>query len=282
MTPTRTHAALLLAALAGAAAVFAIRIPIHAQTQNAPAAAPQFAPPPSSQIPQPAVRPQPALAPTRAVIFLDPAHGGSETGASLGNNVAEKDVTVTVVGRLRPLLASGGFAIVTTRDSDLTDLLPADQRAEAANRAHALACIVVHATASGSGVHIFTSTLPPEPAAADDPGSDSTAPFTPIPWESAQAGFVDQSRRLSDLLKATLAKTGVPVLAAAAPLRPLDNLMCPAVAIEIAPRPASSGSPTPAADPDYQQQIVAAISSALQLWRTQNTPASLVLPGGAP
>jgi len=200
------------------------------------------------------------------VIFLDPAHGGPETGASLGNNILEKDVALAFAQRLRSALASAGFTVVATRDSDLATPLPTDQRAEAANRAHALACIVVHATASGTGVHLYTSSLPPAPL-SDNSGTDATTPFTPTPWESAQAGFVDRSHQLSDVLKATLAKARLPVVTGNAPLRPLDNLMCPAVAVEIAPNSASVS----ASDSAYQQQIVFAVATAIQLWRDQNT-----------
>jgi N-acetylmuramoyl-L-alanine amidase len=264
LTLNRTHAAaVLLAALAAAAAAtFAIRAQVPGQN-TAPAATPA---PPASQIPQPPIRPQPA----RAVIFLDPAHGGPDSGAALGNNVAEKDVALALAARLRTALAAGGFAVITTRDADPAEALTTDQRAEAANRAHAIACIVIHATATGSGVHLYTSTLPPAPPATDaDP--NAPAPFVPIAWESAQAGYVDQSRRLADLLKATVAKAGVPVLAGQAPLRPLDNLMCPAVAIEIAPGPPDSGA-TPASDADYQQRVASAVVSALTIWRSQIMP----------
>jgi N-acetylmuramoyl-L-alanine amidase len=266
VTLIRTHAAVLSVALAGVAAASS-----RAQTQAPPQPTPSA---PAAQIPQPSVRPT-APTPARAVIFLDPAHGGPETGASLGNSVAEKDVVLAFVQRLRPTLASVGFNVVTTRDADLAAALPTDQRAETANRVHALACIVIHATGTGSGVHLYTSTLPPAPGADNSSSAssapDATTPFTPIPWESAQAGFVEQSRRLSDLLKATLAKSGLPVLTGTAPLRPLDNLMCPAVAIEIAPR-GETGTPTSPSDTSYQQQITSAVSSALEAWRTQNTP----------
>ena len=261
VTLTRIHAAVLLAALTSALAAALI----HAQAQPSAQTAVPASAAPASQVPQPSVRPtQPS--PARAVIFLDPAHGGSETGATLGNNVAEKDVTVAFAQRLRAALGSAGFTVIATRDGDLPTPLPTDQRAEAASRVHALACIVIHATATGSGVHFYTSTLPPAPS-TDNPGGDATMPFTPIPWESAQAGFVEQSRRLSDLLRATFAKSGLPVLTGSAPLRPLDNLMCPAVAVEIAPNSAS----VDASDSTYQQQLVVALASALQTWRTQNT-----------
>ena len=211
------------------------------------------------------MRPAPPQS-ARAVIFLDPAHGGPENGAALGNNLAEKDVTLAFAQRLRAALASANFTVITTRDNDLAAPLPTDQRAEVANHAHALACVVVHATASGAGVHLYTSSLPPAPL-YETSGTDATTPFTPTPWEFAQAGFVDQSHKLSDVLKATLAKASLPVITGNAPLRPLDNLMCPAVAVEIAPNSASVS----ASDTAYQQQIVFAVATAMQLWRDQNT-----------
>jgi len=275
LTLTRTHAALLLAALASAAAMLPINVRIHAQTQpQAPASAAASA----QQVPQPPVRPQPPARPqpppqpARAVVLLDPAHGGPDSGATLGDHVIEKDVTLAFAARLRAALTSAGFTVIATRDADTPGLLTPDQRAETANRTHATACLVLHATAIGSGVHLYISTLPPAPDTPDaDADSDS---FVPVPWESAQAGFVDQSRHLADDLRTALAKASVPTLGGQAPLRPLDNLMCPAVAIEIAPSAAADGSSTPASDADYQLRVAAALSTALQAWRAQAAAAA--------
>ena len=135
---------------------------------------------------------------------------------------------------------------------------------------------MLHATAVGSGVHVYTSTL--EPALPEN--EDSPSAYVPIAWETAQAGFVDQSRQFAGILKAALAKASLPALTGAAPLRPLDNLMCPAVAIEIAPGTA------PATDADYQQHVAAALTAALttalQTWRDQLTPAAPASPAGPP
>ena len=207
----------------------------------------------------------------RNLIVLDPAHGGPEAGATLGNNLAEKDFTLALSARLRTALTSAGFTVVATRDADPSDPLTTDQRAETANRVHALACIVLHATATGSGVHIYTSTLPPSPAEVADP--DSPPAFVPIPWETAQAGFVSQSQRMATDLSAALGKASLPTLAGQASLRPLDNLMCPAVAIEIAPLLATNEDATPVTDPDYQQRLIAALTAALQAWRDHAEPA---------
>ena len=94
----------------------------------------------------------------------------------------------------------------------------------------------------------------------------------PSPGTTAQAGFVTQSRRLAADLNAALAKDTIPALAGQAPLRPLDNLMCPSVAIEIAPLQVSGGDATAVTDADYQQRIIATLVTAFQTWRTHADP----------
>ena len=250
MILTRKSAAVLLAVLAGAAAVV---YSVRAQPQG--------------QIPMPAQQPTQPATPqmNHNLIVLDPAHGGPDPGAALGNNVLEKNVTLAFAVKLRAALATANFTVATTRDADVSDPLTADQRAEIANRTHAVACIVIHATATGSGVHVYTSNL--QPALPDD-----NVPFAPIPWDEAQAGFVSQSRRLAADLNAALAKDTIPVLTGQAPLRPLDNLMCPSVAIEIAPLLVSGGDSTAVTNADYQQRVIATIAAALQTWRSHADP----------
>jgi len=193
---------------------------------------------------------------------LDPAHGGPDLGATLGDRVFEKDVNLAFAARLRTALNAAGFAVVLTRDADPADPLPTDQRAELANRAHAVACLVLHATATGSGVHVYTSTLPLPPDL--DTGEQST--FVPTPWDSAQAAYVRQSRSLAGNLSAALTASGLPAITGNAPLRPLDNLTCPAVAIELAPLQSAG---TPVTDATYQQRVAGALTGALRTWRDQ-------------
>jgi N-acetylmuramoyl-L-alanine amidase len=248
----RKFAAALLAVLAGAAAVV---YAVHAQSQP--------------QIPMPAQQPPPLAAPqmNHNLIVLDPAHGGPDPGANLGNNVPEKTVSLAFAVKLRAALAAANFTVATTRDADVSDPLTTDARAEIANRTHAVACVVLHATATGSGVHVYTSGLQPGP-----PDESDGSQFAPIPWDEAQARFVTQSRRLATDLNSALAKDTLPVLTGQAPLRPLDNLMCPAVAIEIAPLQVSGGDATAVTDADYQQRIIATLVTALQTWRTHADP----------
>lgn len=201
----------------------------------------------------------------RNVIVLDPAHGGTDTGAHLADDLNEKEVTLTFAATLRTLLGQAGFTVVATRDADPPDTAPLtiDQRASTANHARALACILIHATVSGSGVHIATSTLP-----EDSPDDTSTL----IPWNTAQAAYIPQSRRLANQIGFSLVHTQIPTLLGRSSVSPLDNLTCPAISLEVAPLIVHGSDNTPVTDTDYQQHIAQAITSALISWRTQADP----------
>ena len=215
----------------------------------------------------PALAQQPSP-PPRTVILLDPAHGGPDPGAHLADGALEKDLTLAFAARLRALLADKGFTLISTRDSDPAVPFPTDQRAEIVNHAHPAACLILHATPSGSGVHIVTSALSP-------PGEDAPA-HAPIPWNTAQAAAIPQSLALANDLGLALLHARLPVTLLRASIRPLDNLLCPAVAIEIAPLTNPDAEPTPVTDPAYQQRVAQAISSALAAWRSHNAEAAAI------
>jgi N-acetylmuramoyl-L-alanine amidase len=247
--PSRTSAAVLLAMLAGAAVAV---VSIRAQLQTPPATAT-----PSTM--------------NHNLVVLDPAHGGPDAGATLGDQLLEKNVTLAVAAKLRAALIAAGFTVVTTRDADPPAALSTDDRAEAANRAHAVACIVIHATGTGSGVHIYTSSLQP-PAPADDTGADFSPAFVPTPWDIAQAAYVRQSLQLAGDLRSGLAAASLPTSVGSASVRPLDNLMCPAVAVELAPLAVPGSDATPVSDAAYQQHVADALTAALGQWRTHAEP----------
>jgi N-acetylmuramoyl-L-alanine amidase len=227
----------------------------HAQTPN------PTPPPPKDQsfyVNQPPATPKLP----RNIILLDPAHGGDDPGAQLPNNAVEKDVTQAFAARLKPLLAAAGFTVITTHDTDIS--LPTDLRAGIANHARATACLILHVTSSGAGIHIATSALP----------DDAAPPHNPIPWNIAQTASLPQSLRLANELGLALDQAKLPVLLIRTSTPPLDNLTCPAAAIELAPLKPG----TPVTDPTYQQQAAQAIATALTSYRTHNPPG----PAGAP
>lgn len=215
---------------------------------------------------QPAAQSHPLV--SRNVILLDPAHGGTDPGADLGNKVAEKDVTLALATRLRTALAAQGFSVVLTRDSDATTAITSDQRAQTANHSHALACVSLHATSSGSGVHLYTSAL--QPASSTSP--ENADVVLPMLWENLQEHFVTQSTQLAADLKSSFTARSLPAEVRTATVPPIDNLTCPAVAIEFAPIHNISMPGKTADDPSYQSAAVNAITAALGKWRADTAP----------
>ena len=211
---------------------------------------------------------QPASAPGY-LILLDPAHGGQDTGARLNDHVMEKDINLALSFRLRSLLAARGFTVITTRDTDAGTAPTADQRADIANHAHPMACVLLHASASGNGVHIFTSSL-----AMPSPDQLSQRRSMFIPWDAAQAAYLPKSLRLAAEVNSAFNRAEVPVTLSRTYLRPLDNLICPAIAVEIAPFTASGSSDTEdLSSSAYQQRVAESLAWALVEWRLHTTGA---------
>ena len=191
-------------------------------------------------------------------VLLDAAHGGTETGARLSDRLPEKDLTLALSVRLRSILTARGIWVVTTRESD-SNPLP-EQRAGLANRTHPSACLLLHATTSGAGMHLYTSSLSPQLAAAQPGGL--------VPWATAQAAFLTQSLRLSSDLSEALAHASIPVTLGSVSLQPIDNLACPAVILELAPLlPRRGKAGAGLDDPAYQTRVVDALGGALEQWR---------------
>jgi N-acetylmuramoyl-L-alanine amidase len=232
---------------------------------------PPQVPPVTATPTQPAAPPKPPPAFYRNLIVLDPAHGGRDKGAQLSSSAVEKDVTLAFVQKLRPALVAQGFTVVATRDSDPPDELTTDQRAGTANHLRPLACIMVHVASTGSGVHIFSSSLPETDA--------KIPPGRALVWNRAQAPVLATSLRLANEVGLTLGAAHLPVLLLRASVPPIDNLLCPAIAVELAPIETASGKATLASDSNYQQRVAAAIASGLASFRTHNAPPPIPTPG---
>jgi N-acetylmuramoyl-L-alanine amidase len=207
------------------------------------------------------------------VIFLDPAHGGSDNGAKLSDDTLEKDANLAFAARLRIALTADGFVLIQTRDNS-ADQPTGTQRAEQANRSHAAACLFLHTSNAGHGVHLFLSSLPSSPLA--NPMDD---PLLVLPWDAAQAYVAPQSQRLSVALADSFRANRLPFFLSHTSVPPIDSTTCPAIAIEIAPLDNNNNADTPADDPAYQQRVSLAIATALATWRARlNLDTSLTAP----
>jgi len=221
---------------------------LFSQTTPPPVVAPNQASPNQAPANQPPTVAQPAAGHRTSLIMIDPAHGGSESGAILNPVILEKDVTLALARRLRQQLITRGIQAQLVRDSD--GILSVDQRAVLANAAQPALYISIHATSQGSGMRIYTAMLPAS--------GDNSGPF--VDWQSAQSASLARSRWAQGQLVAAVQKTGFPVRSLAAPLRPLNNITVPALALEIAP---TTGDVSQLASADYQQMISAALANGV-------------------
>src|SRR5271156_1333842 len=227
-----------------------ILAPLLAGAQTTPPPPPPPAPPPA----------QPSVLKTspRFGVVIDAAHGGSDSGARLSDHQLEKDLVLALSVRLRSTLGAHGIYVVTTRESD--SAIPELNRAEAANHVGAAACITLHATTSGSGAHVFTSSL-------------TQLPLTRfLPWETAQGAYAEQSLRLSSEVDSAMTHAEIPVTLGRTALQPLDSFTCPAIAVELSPLH-NSGRVTPLSDTANQDRIIEAMVAAVEKrqhdWRQQ-------------
>jgi len=207
--------------------------PVAANLQSkAPSAAPGNAPP--------VIR--------RPVVFVDPAHGGDERGAALTDTLGEKDVTLGFARLLRHELDLRGFAVQLSRDAD--NSVSVDQRAGVANSGPAVLYIGLHAVSQGSGARVYTALLPREGA--------SKGAFRA--WNAAQGPALSASGAVAAAIVAELQKSRISSRASSASLRPLNNAIMPAVAVELAPGPNGVADLSSAT---YQQQVASAIADAV-------------------
>ncbi|MFZ0197606.1 MAG: N-acetylmuramoyl-L-alanine amidase [Candidatus Sulfotelmatobacter sp.] len=223
--------------------------PAANQTATAPSIPPQ----------NPAATPSPAPPPSSALrryfAIVDASHGGADRGEALSPTIAEKDVTLAFARQLRQELESRGISTLVLRDSDAN--LSLDDRAFFANTTHAAVYVALHAASSGHGVRLYTAMLP-YPASEDD------GPFRA--WPTAQSSFIPLSQAVAASIASMLKRIQVPVRILTAPLRPLNNIVTAAIAVEVAP-PASDISALNS--PDYQQLIAGAIANGIAAIRPQ-------------
>ena len=200
--------------------------------------------------------PAPAAPQARFVVVLDAAHGGDDAGGRLANGQPEKALTLAMSVRLRSLLAARGIQVVTIREQDVT--IDLNRRAELANHANAQACLILHASESGSGVHLFVSSIEPVP------------PVRLPAWKTAQAAWVTRSLALAGVLNSALLHAGMTVTLSRSSMPGVDSMACPAVAVEMAPeRDAAQKTTAELDNADYQARVAGALAAAIVEWRAE-------------
>lgn len=234
------------------ASVFVLNAGPHSGLRTMPAAV-QSSPqqvqapsnvPPQQGVPQQAAPAQAAPQPpvhSGPVIVLDPAHGGTDSGAR-GQSVIEKDMVLLIARTARYALEREGFGVVMTRNDDSNPSY--DDRAATANAYRDVIFISFHISSTGTPntarVYSYQFSETALNANAITANANSL-PITPVKttsllaWEEAQRPFVGASHHLADSLQAdvTLRFAGSPGVSSAVAVRGLRSVAGPAVAIEL-------------------------------------------------
>jgi N-acetylmuramoyl-L-alanine amidase len=182
-------------------------------------------------------------------VMIDASHGGGDKGASFGSKQMEKDITLRLARELRKELEERGIAARLVRDSDID--IGLERRAEIANEQRAGIYVALHAGRPGKGVRVYAPMLA-------DPAQPAAGRF--LPWESAQSGALSRSRTVAQTVADELRKKGMSVSILGMPVRPLNNVVPPAIAVELAP----DGGDTQSLDsPKRQNTVASAIASGI-------------------
>ncbi len=157
-------------------------------------------------------------------VMIDPSHGGNDKGATFGGKLVEKDITLRLAREVRKELEERGIAVRLLRESDID--LSLDRRAEITNEQRAGLYVALHAGRPGKGVRVYAPILT---------GVQQPMAGRFLPWESAQSSSLSRSQNVARAVSEELKKKGLSVANLDVPLRPLNNIATPAIAVELAP-----------------------------------------------
>jgi N-acetylmuramoyl-L-alanine amidase len=217
--------------------------------------APQQAPiPPASPTASQSTSPTESQRRPEFFVMIDPSHGGYDNGADFGGKLLEKDITLKLARELRKELEDRGIASRLLRDSDVD--LALDRRAEITNEQRAGIYIALHAGRPGHGVRVYAPLL-----ASQEPTAGRF-----VPWENAQAPSLDRSKAAAQAIAVELRKKDLAVAMLGCPLRPLNNIITPAIAVELAPE---GGDLQSLESAKRNSSIVSSIASAVAQMRGQ-------------
>jgi N-acetylmuramoyl-L-alanine amidase len=165
-----------------------------------------------------------------ALVVLDPAHGGADTGARGLSGLAESELVLNYARLARISLEAQGMRVILTRQANEDPSF--DDRSRLANAQRGAVFITLHVSSTGQPgtVRVYSQSqlaLPQNTASAPRGGL--------LPWDRAQFKFIDQSRRLAELIQIQMAQRfhGSSEIPFEAPVRQLRTIGAPAVAIEI-------------------------------------------------
>jgi N-acetylmuramoyl-L-alanine amidase len=203
-----------------------------------------------------------------AVIVIDPAHGGTDTGARNSGGAVESEAVVDFGRAMRVALEAKGFMVKLTREGNQSPSF--DERAAAANALPDSIFVTLHVASTGTpgtARAYFNAVAPTSLAPPAQATKSAAANLVPaaraltglLEWDRAQEPYLELSQRLAELVQIQLAQKfqGSPEVPSSATIRQLRNVAAPAIAIEV-----SSISLEPAKLGKMGQQLGESLASA--------------------
>jgi N-acetylmuramoyl-L-alanine amidase len=237
--------------------------PQSTQTPPAPSQpAPQASTPATPQTPpapaQPAIEPTAPPQKTLAVVILDPAHGGADPGARGSSGLSESDIVLSYARLVRISLEAQGIRVLLTRQAN--DDPSFDDRSKLANAQRGGVFITLHVSSTGQPGTVRVYSLPQmtvQQTAASAPRAGL------LPWDRAQFKFIDQSRRLAELIQIQMAQRfrGSSETPFEAPVRQLRTVGAPAVAIEVSSVSVPDRAPLDQMGPGLSDAVARAVAA---------------------
>jgi len=191
---------------------------VHSQTPSAGPSSASTATPPNGQNPA-------TVRPGLNIVVLDPAHGGTDSGARGSAGIREADIVLELAAQVRHGLESQGFQVLQTRSSNENPSF--DDRSALANAQTGAIFVSLHVSSTGLPGTVRTYTM------ADMPLPPTTGGL--IPWDQAQASYLPLSRKLGDAVQGELTQRfkGSPMNVQSAYVRQLRTTAAPAIAVEL-------------------------------------------------
>jgi N-acetylmuramoyl-L-alanine amidase len=167
----------------------------------------------------------PLVSNTLNVVVLDPAHGGTDPGARGTGGIRESEVALEFALQIRRALEAQGLQVIATRLGDENPSF--DDRSAMANAQRGAIFITLHISSTGlpGTARVYVNSDIPMP----------NEPNGLLPWDHAQAPFLNLSRNLGDAVQGLLSQRfkGSPREAQTASVRQLRTTAAPAIAVEI-------------------------------------------------
>lgn len=206
-----------------------------------------------------------------ATIVLDPGHGGIDGGAAGGNNIAEKQFTLTLAKKIAAKLAAR-HRVELTRTADIA-LTPAD-RAAVANHLRADLMISLHAAVAPycgnrtAALYTHNDERLAMASGTSPQGSQAESDANRPAWNKLQIRHQYQSRKVAATIKGSFVDSGAfdQVTISGVPLVTLMGADLPAVMIEVGcmhPSVSVDSQMVEAQQNDFAESIAIAIETAI-------------------